>query len=184
MTRAMRKRRSRRGVRLAVIDATLLRRLLHVDLLDALAATFHQIHVPLQVEIEARRAPEKMGKRLRRVLRKSKFLIRCPHYDEVVFSFLLDMPDMHAGESEALAQADFLRGRSQNVILLIDEMKGVSVASKMRLPFLRTGALLLELKQAALIEDVKSYLDRLRARGFWLDDSVYLEILRTAGEHP
>ena len=82
------------------------------------------------------------------------------------------------GESEALALA---RQQVTDVILL-DEARAVRCAREMGLPVLRTVGLLLQAKAQGHLASVQPVLDQLRAAGFRLSESVYLAVLRHAGE--
>ncbi len=85
--------------------------------------------------------------------------------------------DLDPGEASVLAQAYFLGTEA-----IIDETDGHRRGSAMDVKVVRTGAVLLRLKEAGAIEAVAPYLDRLTRKGFRLATTARREILREAGE--
>ena len=160
----------------AVIDNTLFSRLIYLELADFLPFIFKQIRIPPEVRKEAARSQGKLKKRLAKKIAEMKgFFIDCREADEMVAEFL--KADLDRGEAAAIAQAAYL-----GVSLLIDEEKGTKRAKNMSIEVIRTGRLLLMLKEAGAIEEVRPYLDRLKHSDFFLKENVYKDILQMAGE--
>jgi len=82
------------------------------------------------------------------------------------------------GESEALALA--LEVRADRVLL--DELAGRRMAQRLGLPVLGSLGVLLAAKRRGLIPNVREPLDALRNSGFRMDDELFENALRTAGE--
>jgi len=82
------------------------------------------------------------------------------------------------GEAESIAlavevQADWL---------LIDERVGRYVAQNVGMRVKGTLGLLVEAYRRGQIADLRATMDELRAKGTWIDDRIYAEILRMARE--
>lgn len=164
------------GLPRAVIDATLLTRIVHLGVAEFLPLLYKQILIPVEVKREAYRAPNKAKRRLRKLIREMKgFFVDCSEADVVIKNIL--QADLDVGEASAIAQADYT-----NSHVLIDENKGFNRAKRMELNAIRTTALLLNLRDSGAFERVKPYFDRLTETGFYLDDEIRVRLLRQAGE--
>src|SRR5262245_2981508 len=134
-----------RGLPHAVIDNTLLSRLVELDLAEFLPFLFKLILIPPEVKQEAYRTPHGIRRRLRKLIRESSgFFVNCRQVDASVKEIL--KADLDAGEAAAIAQAE-----GTNSVLLIDEQKGSRRASTMQIKVVRTGKLLNLLKEAGAI---------------------------------
>ena len=163
----------------AVIDATLLSRLERTGLAVLLPLLFDRVHVPPEVADEVAQSPA--GSWLDSQLDASgAFLRRCRERDRVVEEFLA--MDLDRGEAAVLAQADFHQARGVTVVAISDDGDACKVARAQNLTPMRTGRLLVELKDAGHIAAVAPYLDGLQAEGLWLGRSHRAAILRMAGE--
>ena len=82
------------------------------------------------------------------------------------------------GEAEAIALAAERKG----TLLLIDEVHGRRVASRMGIPIKGTLGLLLEGYRARHVPDLQAAVDRMRGRGTWIDEDVVTAVLAAAKE--
>jgi predicted nucleic acid-binding protein len=160
----------------AVIDNTLLSRLVELEVAIFLPLLFKTIRIPREVKREAYASPHKGKRRLQKLFREmAGFFIDCLEADELIKEYL--KADLDVGEAAAIAQADYTRS-----VLLLDEKKGCRRARTMGLEVFRTGKLLCLLKDASAIETVKPYLDQLKRMGFHLDEQTERQILIEACE--
>ncbi len=87
--------------------------------------------------------------------------------------------ELDGGEAEAIALAIELKAG----LLLLDERRGRTVASRFGLKFTGILGVLIEAKHKGAISAVKPVLDSLiLTAGFWITDSLYQRVLLTAGE--
>lgn len=165
-----------RGLPQAVIDNTLLSRLVNLEVAQFLPLLYKHILIPPEVKREAYKAPHKGKRRLRKLVNEmTGFFIDCREVDESVKLIL--QADLDDGEAAAIAQADY-----KQTHLLIDEQKGFKRAETMQLTVVRTITLLNRLKEAGFIAEVKPYYDKLERMGFYLKASVRKQLLAEAGE--
>lgn len=159
-----------------VIDTTLLSRLRDVGLVDALPLAFGAVLVPAEVRRELGRRPGRVRQWLTRLLRtQGDFFRLCTEEDPAVRR-LLEV-DLDPGEAAVLAQAE-----ATGATAVVDELRGHRRGRAMDLDMLRTGALLLRLKDAGALPAVAPVLTRLQALGFYLDAGAARHILEQAGE--
>lgn len=165
-----------RGLPTAVIDNTLLSRLVHLEVAEFLPYLFKRILIPPEVKREAYKAPHRGKRRLRKLIAEMKgFLVDCYEVDEVVKNIL--MADLDEGEAAAIAQAE----HTQSVVLM-DENKGFKRAETMQLTAIRTTKILTMLKEAGAIAAIAPYVDKLVASGFRLRAEIQRQLLADAGE--
>jgi len=158
----------------AVIDTTLLSRLVHLNIAELLPWIFKLILIPPEVKREAYKAPGK--RRLRNLVNEmSGFFIDCYEVDEFTKMYL--NADLDEGEAAAIAQADF-----KQTVLLLDEKKGCKRAETMQLTVIRTLSVLNKLKEVHAIKEVRPYYDKLIRKGFHVKASVFRQLLAEAGE--
>lgn len=163
-----------RGLPVAVIDTTLLSRLVHLDVAQLLPLVFKLILIPPEVKREAYKAPGK--RRLRNLVNEmSGFFVDCYEFDELVKNLL--KVDLGDGEAAAIAQADHKQS-----VLLLDETKGFERAETMQLTVIRTLNVLNKLKEAGAIKEVKPYYNKLLMSGFYVKAAVFQALLAEAGE--
>src|SRR5690242_15587766 len=94
------------GLPYAVIDNTLLSRLVALEVAIFLPLLFKRIRIPREVKREAYASPHKGKRRLQKLIREmAGFFVDCPEADELIKNFL--MADLDAGEAAAIAQADY-----------------------------------------------------------------------------
>jgi predicted nucleic acid-binding protein len=166
-----------RGLPFAVIDNTLLSRLVALEIAEFLPWVFKRILIPPEVKREAYKAPHKGKRRLQKLVREmAGFFVDCYEADEGVKEFL--KADFGSGEAAAIAQASHT-----DSILLIDERAGHRRAETMQISVMRTTELIIKLKvEAQVIESVKPYYDRLEETGFYLRSSIRKQLLADVGE--
>ena len=163
-----------RGLPVAVIDTTLLSRLVYLNVAQLLPLVFKLILIPPEVKREAYKAPGK--RRLRNLVSEmSGFFVDCYEADEFTKSFL--KADLDEGEAAAIAQADY-----KQTVLLLDEKKGFKRAETMQLTVIRALNVFNKLKEAEAIKEVRPYYDKLIKRGFYMTESVRRKLLAEAGE--
>jgi uncharacterized protein len=87
--------------------------------------------------------------------------------------------ELDEGEAEAIALAIQL----QADLLLLDERRGRTVATRLGLKFIGLLGILLEAKHMGLLQAIKPVLDDLVAKaGFWVTPALYARVLQAAGE--
>ncbi len=161
---------------LAVVDTTILSRLVALDITKFLPYLFRAILIPPEVKREAFKAPHKGKRRLRKIINENAgFFQDCRDADELTKEYL--KADLDEGEAAAIAQADATRS-----VVIVDEEKGYKRANLMAITTVRTGRLLNMLKEAGAISLVKPYHEKLEASGFYLSTEARLRLLDEAGE--
>ncbi len=86
---------------------------------------------------------------------------------------------LDSGEATTIA----LALEKSAALVLMDEVKGRRVARDIYgLAVIGTGRVLVEAKQASLINKVSPLIQQMRANGYWMADRIVTEILRQAGE--
>ena len=147
---------------LVVTDTTCLIALDRIDRLHVLPALFEVVAPPAVVVEFGRRPP---------------WLSVLPVADAARVADLKTALD--AGEAEAIALALSL----PQTTLLIDEVRGRRVATRLGLNVLGTAGVLLRAKRHGLAPAVRPLLDALREEhSFRLSDALYGQVLREAGE--
>ena len=172
----MARRSKQQGLPEAVTDNTLLTRLDELEIAKFLPFVFKRIRIPREVKREAFKAPHKGKRRVQKLIKEmSGFFIDCTEADEVVKEYL--KADLDEGEAAAIAQADYT-----DSVLLLDEIKGYKRAELMQLTTIRTANLIIKLKEAGAINEVKPYFQKLEKSGFHLKPEVRQRLLAKAGE--
>lgn len=172
----MKRLRVSHGLPLAVIDNTLLSRLVDLDLAELLPWVFKLILIPPEVKREAYRTRHGGRRRLRNLIREmGGFFVDCHEVDTTIREYL--KADLDEGEAAAIAQADL-----KESMLLMDEGKGFKRAMTMQLEVVRTGRLLNMLKDAGAIREVRPYHEKLDKLGFYMKIEVRRQLLAEAGE--
>jgi predicted nucleic acid-binding protein len=82
------------------------------------------------------------------------------------------------GEASAIA----LAMETSNAILIIDDLKGRKLASKMALSFMGTLGLLVKAKEYGVIPAVKPYIEKIQATDFRVSSSLVDLVLEKTGE--
>jgi len=163
-----------RGLPVAVIDTSLLSRLIYLEVAQLLPLVFKVILIPPEVKREAYRAPGR--RRLKSLIKEmSGFFADCYEADELIKNYL--MVDLGPGEAAAIAQADYT-----HTVLLLDDKKGFERAETMQLTVIRSLNVLNRLKAAAAIKEVKPYYEKLIKKGFYVKAGVVRALLAEVGE--
>jgi predicted nucleic acid-binding protein len=165
----------------AILDATLTRRLRGLEEVHrALKSFYRWVLIPTAVAREV--GMESMGELL-----TERSWELCRRFDEHLLRVLTLSLD--AGEAETIAQAlDVSRlPHVSGVDVIIDEHAGFrraveTMVGETSVRVIRTGRLLLMLKEGGLLDRVAPHLDALTAQGFWLAAPVRQALLRDAGE--
>ncbi|HWW43140.1 DUF3368 domain-containing protein [Pedobacter sp.] len=82
------------------------------------------------------------------------------------------------GEASAIA----LAMETSNAILIIDDLKGRKLASKMALSFMGTLGLLVKAKEYGVISSVKPYIEKIQNTDFRIASSLVDLVLEKTGE--
>ncbi|SHF65000.1 Predicted nucleic acid-binding protein, contains PIN domain [Pedobacter caeni] len=82
------------------------------------------------------------------------------------------------GEASAIA----LALETSNAILIIDDLKGRKLASKMALNFMGTFGLLVKAKEFGIIAAVKPYIEKIQATNFRVSSALVDLVLERTGE--
>lgn len=162
------------GLSVAVIDNTLLSRLVALDIAVFLPFIFEQIRIPPEVRREAQRSPCK--KELLGLLNEgSDFFIDCFEADITNKEILKTI--LGEGEAAVIAQAEITVS-----VVITDDKKAYKEAVRRDLQVFRTGAILCLLKEAGQIPLVTPYLEKLEESGFRLLPRDKQAILKKANE--
>jgi predicted nucleic acid-binding protein len=165
-----------RGLPTAVIDNTLLSRLVSLEVAELLPLLFKRILIPPEVKREAYKSPHRGKRPLRKLIAEMGiYFVDCNKVDEVTKIIL--MADLDEGEAAVIAQAEYTGS-----VVLLDERKGLKRAEKMELTVIRTTKILTMLKEAGAIPAVKPYFNKLQKTGFYLKDELRAELLADANE--
>jgi predicted nucleic acid-binding protein len=165
-----------RGLPTAVIDNTLLSRLVSLEIAVLLPLLFKRVLIPPEVKREAYKAPSRGKRPLRKLIAEmGSYFVDCYKVDEVINNIL--KVDLDDGEAAAIAQAEYTGS-----VVLLDEKKAYRRAETMELTVIRTTKILTMLKKAGAIEAVKPYFDKLQKTGFYLGNELRSELLLEADE--
>lgn len=87
--------------------------------------------------------------------------------------------DLAEGERQAIGLASMF---SKDVLLLIDDYAGRTVADQLDIPKIGIIGILLLAKERGILKDVGPLIDELRNKGYWLSDELIVIARRLAGE--
>lgn len=157
-----------------VSNASPLINLARVDHFDLLAVFYSRIVIPQVVyeEVVVRGA----GREGSREVRDASWIEVQSPQDELAVRALAT--ELGAGEASAIILAQEL-GAS---LLLIDEIRGRRIARQLGLQVRGTLGILARARREGRISGLRATLDLLRARGTWIDQRLYEEVLRIVGE--
>lgn len=88
------------------------------------------------------------------------------------------IPLLHKGEIEAIVLAKEINAN----LVIIDDFLARKYAQYLGLTITGTLGVIVKAKQKGLIKNVKPIIDEMLESGFWIDNKVYLNILKIAGE--
>jgi predicted nucleic acid-binding protein len=155
---------------IAVSNTTPLRYLIAIGQDDLLGKLFEKVFVPTGVheELTDPRTPEAVR---RRVLSLAAwFEVRAVQQSyEAAFPVTL-----HRGEREAILLAEALRAD----VLLVDEQIGRTIALSRKLPLSGTLGVLERADRMGFVSDFPQILQRLKASGFFIADSLEQQLLQ------
>lgn len=159
---------------LVVSDASPLINLARVGRFDLLAALYGRIVIPQAVYEEVVERGE--GREGSREVRDTDWIeVRTPQ-DELAVRALA--AELGTGEAAAIVLAlEF--GAS---LLLVDEIRGRRIAQQLGLEVRGTLGVLARARREGRISSLREALDLLLARGTWIDQALYEEMLRLVGE--
>ena len=158
----------------AVIDNTLLSRLVALDIAVFLPFIFKQIRIPPEVRSDAERSLNK--EELINLLNESRdFFIDCFEADVTNKEILKTILD--EGEAAVIAQAEITES-----VVITDDKAAYKEAIGRDLQVFRTGAILCLLKEAGQIPLIAPYLEKLEESGFRLLARDRQAILKKADE--
>ncbi len=175
--------RSRTAKAAAVIDASCLICLWHLDLLPKLVVRYDPVYIPRYVLDEVRRKGKRKH-RLQAIIKQHPFLEICDVGDKYAAQLLYDrrlnpQARIDRGEAEAIIQ-----GREREVSqILIDEKKGRKTAEQHSLNVRGTLSILKEFQRLGFIAEVKPLIEILqREQNFRISGKLLKRALEEAGE--
>jgi hypothetical protein len=146
-----------------------------LDLLNLLPALVGSVTVPPAV-VEELSEGQRLGVNLPNPLSLSWIIVRSP----VSAPALRLITDLGPGESEVLA----LALETPNSVVILDDDLARRTAEMSGIRLTGTLGMLLDAKQAGLLEEIAPLLERLQALGFRLSQGTKAAVLRIAGEAP
>lgn len=159
---------------IVVSNASPLINLARVGYFDLLVAFYRQIVIRQAVYEEIVVRGE--GREGSREVRAADWVtVQVPQDDLAVRALAAELG---TGEASAIVLAQEL-GAS---LLLIDEIRGRRIAQQLGLQVRGTLGILARAKREGRLSSLREALDLLRARGTWIDQALYEEILRLVGE--
>lgn len=157
-----------------VSDASPLINLARVDQFELLTAFYSQIAIPQAVYDEV--VVQGRGRDGSREVKDASWIeVQAPK-DELAVRALA--AELGKGEASAIILAQEL----QAALLLIDEIRGRRVAQQLGLKVRGTLGILARAKREGRISSLRQVLDLLRARGAWIGQDLYEDVLHLVGE--
>lgn len=157
-----------------VSDASPLINLARVDQFELLTAFYGQIVIPQAVYDEV--VVQGQGRAGSREVKDASWIDVPAPKDELGVRALA--AELGKGEASAIILAQEL----QAALLLIDEIRGRRVAQQLGLKVRGTLGILARAKREGRISSLRQVLDLLRARGTWIGQDLYEEVLHLVGE--
>ena len=160
---------------IVVSDTSPVLNLARVRRLDLLPSLYHQVFIPPAVSTELGSRNSQTSQFIHAAL-GSWLLVASPENHELVAKL---RNNLDAGEAEAIV----LAVERQASLLLLDERLGRRAARTFGLRITGLIGVLVDTKQARLIDQVKPVLDELIAEAhFWIGTALYQEILAKLDE--
>jgi uncharacterized protein len=160
---------------IVVADTSVILNLRCVGQDDLLPTLFHEVWIPDEVRLEFERLSR----------HQPRFqALELPAWAQIkaaapVPARLATMPNLHAGETAALALA--LESHADAV--LMDESAGRRAGQMLGLPVIGVLGVLMQAHKSGLLPEVKPVIKRLEDEaGFWLAPALVAEALRKCGE--
>ena len=92
---------------------------------------------------------------------------------------LKNLAELDEGEKQAIALASISEG---DVLLLLDDRAGRTVADNMHIPTTGLIGVLLLAKEKGLVENIGPLIENLRHNGYWISDEIMEIAMKLAGE--
>jgi hypothetical protein len=148
-----------------------------ISLLDLLCSLFHTIHIPQTVYQEVVVAGKgRAGSE--EVARADAWIERrAVRNKREVRKFMMN-DGLDRGESEAVVLAKEINAG----LRIVDDRLARNCAARQNISIIGTAGILLLAKENQLVSSVRAPLDELLRRGFYLSQSNYKKIIKTAGE--
>ena len=89
------------------------------------------------------------------------------------------LAELDEGEKQAIALASISEG---DVLLLLDDRAGRTVADNMHIPTTGLIGVLLLAKEKGLVENIGPLIENLRHNGYWISDEIMEIAMKLAGE--
>lgn len=160
---------------IVVSDTSPIRCLVAVGKTELLKVLFSRVIIPVAVEAELLRI-KSMQAEIRIFLTQPWVEINPVSHSEKYNQIRKYLDE---GESEAIILARELHAD----LLLMDENRGRAIARDLNLKVLGLIGVLIKAKRSNLIAEVKPLLDELMNKhGFWIQDGLYLDVLKSVGE--
>ena len=162
---------------IVVTNSTPIISLAKIDKLHLLRDIFGKIYVPNAVYKEV--ALKGKGRPGSKEIEEAEWVASKEVYNITSKKHLLAYLD--EGEAEVILLADELSAD----LVIMDERKGYEVLSNLlNIKVIGTIAILSMAKDLRLIENIKPYLDKMKANGVWIDDQIYAISLKDVNELP
>ena len=160
---------------IVVTNSTPIISLAKIDKLHLLRDIFGKIYVPNAVYKEV--ALKGKGRPGSKEIEEAEWVASKEVYNITSKKHLLAYLD--EGEAEVILLADELSAD----LVIMDERKGYEVLSNLlNIKVIGTIAILSMAKDLRLIENIKPYLDKMKANGIWIDDQIYAISLKDVNE--
>ena len=162
---------------IVVTNSTPIISLAKIDKLHLLRDIFGKIYVPNAVYKEV--VLKGKGRPGSKEIQEAEWVASKEVYNIISKKHLLAYLD--EGEAEVILLADELSAD----LVIMDERKGYEVLSNLlNINVIGTIAILSMAKDLRLIENIKPYLDKMKANGVWIDDQIYAISLKDVNELP
>ena len=162
---------------IVVTNSTPIISLAKIDKLHLLRDIFGKIYVPNAVYKEV--VLKGKGRPGSKEIQEAEWVASKEVYNITSKKHLLAYLD--EGEAEVILLADELSAD----LVIMDERKGYEVLSNLlNINVIGTIAILSMAKDLRLIENIKPYLDKMKANGVWIDDQIYAISLKDVNELP
>lgn len=159
---------------IVVSDASPLINLARAEQFELLATFYGQVIIPQAVYDEV--VVRGQGREGSAEVQNASWIDTDEPQDDLAVQALA--AELGKGEASAIILAQ----ERQAKLLLIDEIRGRRVAQQLGLKVLGTLGILARAKREGRIPNLRQVLNLLRARGTWIGDELYEEVLRLAGE--
>lgn len=143
----------------------------HIGVLESLAG---KVHIPPMV---SRELLAKTGKEAARLDEALARFIQVAERPQIPSPLEEAIRHLDAGEQEAIALAHTL-----GLTIILDDRLGRQAARRLGLAVTGTAGVLIQAKQAGLVQQIRPLLETLRESGYWLSDTVLDVATRMAEE--